>query len=59
MATRDIIQRFDGEKACVLSSYALNTPGGAFRSDVAEVFTVRDGKIDSLAIYFDPTPFPK
>ena len=49
----------DGERACALTSYALNTPRGGFQSDVAEVFTVRDGKIKSLSIYFDSSPFPK
>lgn len=35
-------------------------PGRApFASDVAELFTVRDGKIDSFAIYFDTAPYPK
>ena len=49
----------DGERACALTRYALKTPGGGFRSDVAEVFTVSDGKIKSLSIYFDTSPFPK
>jgi ketosteroid isomerase-like protein len=54
---RDLI--VDGERACALTSYALSTPGGKFSSEVAEVFTVRDGKIRSLSIYFDSTPFQK
>ena len=33
--------------------------GGTFTSDVAEIFTVRDGKIDSLAIYFDTAPYAR
>jgi ketosteroid isomerase-like protein len=50
----------EGEKACVLTRYALQTPqGNSFASDVAEVFNARDGKIYSLAIYFDSSPFPK
>ena len=50
----------DGEKACALTHYELQPPGGnAFSSDVAEIFTVRNGKIDSFDIYFDSTPFPK
>lgn len=50
----------EGSKACVLTRYELQPPrGGTFSSDIAEVFTVRDGKIDSLAIYFDSSPFPK
>lgn len=50
----------EGEKACVLTRYGLQPPkGNSFSSDVAEIFMVRDGKIDSLAIYFDSSPFPK
>jgi ketosteroid isomerase-like protein len=50
-----------GEKACALTRYRLQPPNGAaaFASDVAEIFTVRNGKIDSLAIYFDAAPYPK
>lgn len=51
----------EGEKACVLTRYELQPPGGApaFESHVAEVFTVRDGKIQSFDIYFDSAAFPK
>jgi len=50
----------DGEKACALTRYELQPPAGAaFESHVAEVFEVQDGKITSLGIYFDNTPFPK
>jgi ketosteroid isomerase-like protein len=50
----------DGDRACALTRYELQPPGGpAFRSDVAEVFGVRDGKIESFDIYFDSSPFPK
>jgi ketosteroid isomerase-like protein len=50
----------DGLKACALTRYELQPPGGtAFHSDVAEVFEVRDGKITSFAIYFDSAAFPK
>jgi ketosteroid isomerase-like protein len=50
----------DGQKACALTRYELQPPGGAaFHSDVAEVFEVRDGKITSFEIYFDSSPFPK
>ena len=31
----------------------------AFTSDVAEIFSVRNGKIDSFAIYFDSAPRPR
>jgi len=50
----------DGDKACALTRYQLQPPGGpTFVSDVAEVFGVRDGKITSFDIYFDSAPFPK
>jgi ketosteroid isomerase-like protein len=50
----------DGATACALTRYELQPPrGAAFQSDVAEIFTVRDGKIDSFGIYFDTSPFPK
>ena len=50
----------DGERACALTRYELQVPGGpAFERQVAELFEVRDGKIKSLDIYFDSAPFPK
>ncbi len=55
---RDMI--VEGDKTCALTRYDLQGPGGrAFDSYVAEVFTVRNGKILSLEIYFDSAPFPK
>jgi ketosteroid isomerase-like protein len=55
---RDLL--VDGHKACALTRYRLRPPSGTeFQSDVAEVFTVTDGKIDSFAIYFDTAPYPK
>lgn len=55
---RDVI--IDGAKACALTRYQLQPPGGKrFQSDVAELFTVRNGKIETFAIYFDTSPFPK
>ena len=50
----------DGHRACALTRYELQPPAGpAFGSDVAEIFDVRDGRIASLEIYFDSSPFPK
>jgi len=50
----------DGDKACALTRYELQPPGGdRFTSDVAELFTVKEGKIDSFGIYFDTAPYPK
>jgi ketosteroid isomerase-like protein len=50
----------EGDKACALTRYELQPPqGAAFTSDVAEIFGVRDGKIESFDIYFDSAPFPR
>jgi ketosteroid isomerase-like protein len=51
----------DGDRACARTHYTLQPPNGGpeFTSDVAEWFTVRDGAIASLEIYFDSAPFPK
>jgi ketosteroid isomerase-like protein len=59
VSVRDLI--VEGDKACALTRYELQPPTGApaFESDVAEIFSVSNGKIDSLAIYFDTAPFPK
>ena len=50
----------EGDQACALTHYDLTSPSGnAFGSDVAEIFHVVDGEIDSFSIYFDTAPFPK
>jgi ketosteroid isomerase-like protein len=50
----------ENEKACSLVSYDLMSPKGkSFASDVAEIWKVKDGKLDSLAIYFDTAAFQK
>lgn len=55
---RDLL--IDGDKGCALTRYQLRAPNGTtFQSDVAEVFRVRNARIESLAIYFDTAPFPK
>ena len=55
---RDLI--VEEAKACALTRYQLQAPAGTrFQSDVAELFTIRAGKIATLAIYFDSSPFPK
>ena len=55
---RDVI--VEGAKACALTRYELQPPGGrAFQSDVAEVVVVREGRIAKLDIYFDSAPYPK
>jgi ketosteroid isomerase-like protein len=49
----------DGKRAVALTRYEIQQPGGKppFMSDVAEVFSVKGDKIDSLAIYFDTAPY--
>ncbi|HET7537035.1 MAG TPA: nuclear transport factor 2 family protein [Candidatus Didemnitutus sp.] len=55
---RDVL--VDGDRACALTHYRLQRPDGvAIESDVAEIFEVKDGRIDSFSIYFDTAPFPK
>jgi ketosteroid isomerase-like protein len=50
----------DADRACALTRYEVRgKDGGTFTSDVAEIFTVKDGKIDSLSIYFDTAPYPR
>ncbi len=58
MEVRDMM--IQGEKAWALTRYELKHPtGNNFSSDVAEIFTVKNGKIASFEIYFDTAPFPK
>jgi ketosteroid isomerase-like protein len=48
------------DRACALTRYKLQIPQGpSFGSEVAEIFKVVNGKITSLEIYFDSSPFPK
>jgi len=55
---RDLM--IDADRACALTRYEVRGQnGGTFTSDVAEVFTVKNGKLDSLAIYFDTAPYGK
>jgi ketosteroid isomerase-like protein len=53
---RDLV--VEGDKACALTRYQLQAPSGTrFQSDVAEVFTVRNGKIETFGIYLTPLRF--
>jgi hypothetical protein len=55
---RDLI--VDGDRACAFTHYELRPPSGdTFGSDVAELFTVKNDKIDSFSIYFDSAPFSR
>ena len=48
----------ENENACALVSYDLMSPKGKrFSSVVAEIWKVKGGKLDSLAIYFDTSAF--
>lgn len=55
---KDLI--IDGEKAVALTHYELQpAQENSFESDVAEIFHVKDGKINYFGIYFDTSPYPK
>jgi ketosteroid isomerase-like protein len=50
----------EDENACAIVNYDLMSPkGNNFQSDVAEIWKVKDGKLESLAIYFDTAAFQK
>ena len=50
----------EGEKACVIGNYDYMFPNGAaMNGDVAEIWTVKNGKLDSLTIFFDTLTFDK
>ena len=49
----------DGDKACAVLQYELQSPKGKrLTSEIAEIYTVTNGKIRSYAIYYDNTPYP-
>ncbi len=48
----------DGDQACVIGNYDYEFPGGKnINGDVAEIWKVKDGKLDSLTIFFDTLTF--
>ncbi len=48
------------DNACALVDYDLISPKGkSFTSEVAEIWKAKDGKLESLAIYFDTAQFQK
>ncbi len=48
----------EGDNACVLARYQLRSPkGNTGTCDVAEILTVKDGKLSSSAIFFDTKAF--
>jgi ketosteroid isomerase-like protein len=50
----------DGERACAVVNYELASPkGDRFSCDVAELWEIKGGKLDSLAVYFDTVAYQK
>jgi ketosteroid isomerase-like protein len=46
------------DSACALVNYDLVSPKGkSFTCDVSEIWSIKSGKLDSLAIYFDTAAF--
>lgn len=47
-----------GEKACVIGNYDLKFPNGEkINGNVVELWTAKNGKLQSLTIYFDTLTF--
>jgi ketosteroid isomerase-like protein len=59
MQLRDLL--VDDNRVCAFTRYTIVPPTGtpSFQSDVAELFTVQDGRITALTICFDTAPYPK
>jgi len=50
----------DGENACVIGNYDYVFPNGtSINGDVAEIWKAKNGKLDSLTIFFDTLTFDK
>lgn len=50
----------EGDKACVIGNYDFKFPNGAsVNGNVAEIWTTKNGKLDSLTIFFDTLNFDK
>ena len=48
----------DGDSACVIGNYDYVFPNGkSINGDVAEIWKAKDGKLVSLAIFFDTLTF--
>jgi len=48
----------EGDRGCALNRYDLRGPNDrVFSSDVAEIFSVREGRITSFGICFDTAPY--
>ncbi|MEO6286992.1 MAG: hypothetical protein ABIN80_05985 [Dyadobacter sp.] len=58
MRVRNMI--IEGENACVIGNYDYLFPNGAaMNGNVSEIWTAKNGKLDSLTIYFDTLTFDK
>ena len=50
----------EGESACVIGSYDYKFPNGAaLQGEVAEIWKAKNGKLDSLTIFFDTLTFDR
>jgi len=50
----------DGPNACVIGSYDYIFPNGvSMNGNVAEIWKTKNGKLDSLTIYFDTLTFDR
>ena len=50
----------EGENACVIGNYDFKFPNGvSINGDVAEIWKAKNGKLDSLTIFFDSLTFDK
>ncbi len=50
----------EGENACVIGNYDFKFPNDvSMNGDVAEIWKVKNGKLDSLTIFFDSLTFDK
>lgn len=50
----------EGENACVIGNYDYTFPNGvSINGDVAEIWKVKNRKLDSLTIFFDTLTFDK
>ena len=48
------------EQACVIGNYDYEFPGGKkINGDVAEIWKVKNGKLESLTIFFDTLSFDR
>jgi len=50
----------EGENACVIGNYDYKFPNGvSINGDVSEIWKVKNGKLDSLTVFFDSLTFDK